>query len=126
MHSPYSRDGIAAVDECRLMNFVASRFRATRVPNVERMSSMAKRITRLLTPKRALGLMLLAVSAPSILAGCESESLEQIRQADQQRCTIHGTLPGSAQFGDCMEREHYQVGQAAGPSWGPPFGSGDW
>jgi hypothetical protein len=85
---------------------------------------MAKRITSTLSLERALALMLLAVGVPTILVGCKSESPEQIRQADQQRCTIQGTPPESAQFGDCLEREHHQVGQAAGPGWGPPFGSG--
>jgi hypothetical protein len=90
------------------------------------MPSMAKGIPSPLTRKRAFALMLLTVSVPSILAGCESERPEQILQADQQRCLIQGFAPGTAQFVDCLEREHYQVGQAAGPWWGPPFGSGDW
>jgi hypothetical protein len=87
---------------------------------------MAKGLHSPLRRKSALVLMLLTMSVPSILAGCESESPEQIRQADQQRCTIRGFAPGTAQFVDCLEQEHYQVGQAAGPWWGAPFGSGDW
>lgn len=78
------------------------------------------------TRNRALALMLLAMGVPTILAGCERESPEQIRQADEQRCTTRGFTPGTPQFADCLQRVHYQVGQAAGPWWGPPFGSGDW
>ena len=90
------------------------------------MPNMTKIITNPLIPRRALALMLLIMSVPNILAGCESESPEQMRQADQQRCTIQGFAPGTAQFEGCLLREHYQVGQAAGPSWGPPFGTEDW
>ncbi|HEV8013970.1 MAG TPA: hypothetical protein VGP48_00480 [Stellaceae bacterium] len=73
-----------------------------------------------------LAAVLLVGSLPWFLAGCESESPAQMRQADEQRCAIQGFHPGSAPFADCVRREHGQIGQAAGPLWAPPFGSGDW
>ena len=76
--------------------------------------------------RRILAVTLLAVSLPWFLAGCESESPEQIRQANEQRCAIQGFHPGTAPFADCLRRERDQIGQAAGPWWAPPFGSGDW
>jgi hypothetical protein len=78
-------------------------------------------------PKRKrtmLAVTLLTGSLPWILAGCQSASPEQIRQANEQRCAIQGFHLGTAPFADCLQRD--QIGQAAGPLWAPPFGSGDW
>ena len=87
---------------------------------------MAKRVTSPLERHRALTLMLLTVGASSILAGCVRETPDQIRQADEQRCVSRGFQPSTPSFAACAQLVHRQVGQAAGPWWGPPFGSGDW
>ena len=87
---------------------------------------MATGIPASLTRKSALALMLLTASIPSFLAGCESETPDQIMQADARRCVTQGYQPGTEPFAGCLQREHYQIGQTAGPWWGPPFGSGDW
>jgi hypothetical protein len=73
-----------------------------------------------------LAATLLTASLPWFLAGCESESPAQIRQANEQRCAIQGFHLDTAPFADCLRREQDQIGQAAGPLWGPPFGFGDW
>ena len=77
-------------------------------------------------PIQMLAVTLLTGILPCILASCSSETLDQIRQADEQRCVTQGFQPGTEPFAGCLQREHYQIGQAAGPWWGPPFGSGDW
>jgi hypothetical protein len=84
---------------------------------------MAQNVER---KRTMLAVMLLAASIPWFLSGCQSESPYQIRRADEQRCTIQGFRPGIAPSTDCVEREHDQLGQAAGPWWGPAFGSTDW
>jgi hypothetical protein len=88
---------------------------------------MSQSAAHTLNRKRTmLAATLLTGSLPWFLVGCESISPEQIRQADEQRCAIQGFHPGTAPFADCLRREDDQIGQAAGPWWGPPFGSGDW
>lgn len=89
---------------------------------------MAHRAAKLLKakPARMLAVMPLTASLACILASCASETPDQIRLADEQRCMTEGYQPGTEPLAECLQREHYQIGQAAGPSWGPPFGSGDW
>jgi hypothetical protein len=77
-------------------------------------------------PARRLAVMPLTASLACILASCASETPDQIRLADEQRCIAQGYQPGTEPLAECLRREHYQIGQAAGPWWGPPFGSGDW
>jgi hypothetical protein len=65
--------------------------------------------------------LLLSLSVACGLTGCESR--EQLRQAQEQRCTSSGLQPGTVPFADCLQRESlaesYQRDQAAGTSWGP-------
>ena len=67
--------------------------------------------------------LLLSVSVACALVGCESP--EQIRQAQERQCTSNGLQAGTAPFAECLQREilaqRYQLNQAAGPSWGPPY-----
>jgi len=66
--------------------------------------------------------LLLSMGVACALTGCESR--EQLRQAQEQRCTSSGLQPGTVPFADCLQRESvaesYRRNQAAGTSWGPP------
>jgi hypothetical protein len=65
--------------------------------------------------------LLLSLSVACALAGCESR--EQLRQAQEQRCTSAGLQPGTVPFADCLQRESlaesYRRNQDMGTSWGP-------